>query len=87
MKKHWMTAIVTLCLVALSSNAAEEGKKESTPEQKEFRKEMLAKYDTNKDGKIDKEERAKMSDADKQKMKEMRGDKPGQGKKEKPAAD
>jgi hypothetical protein len=40
-----------------------------TAEQKQLRKDMLAKYDANKDGKLDKEERAKFSDEDKQKMK------------------
>ena len=29
---------------------------------------MMAKYDTNKDGKLDKEERAKISTEDKEKM-------------------
>lgn len=43
-------------------------KKELTPEQQTVMKEMLAKYDTNKDGKLDKEERAKMSQEDKDKM-------------------
>jgi hypothetical protein len=43
-------------------------KKELTPEQQPVMKEMLAKYDTNKDGKLDKEEKAKMSQEDKDKM-------------------
>ena len=40
-----------------------------TEEQKALRKEMLAKYDANKDGKIDKEERKKVTDEDKAKLK------------------
>ena len=37
-------------------------------EQKTLRKELLEKYDTNKDGKLDKEERAKVSSDDKEKL-------------------
>ena len=55
------------CAVALTAKAAEGQKKEMTSEQKEVMKEMLAKYDANKDGKIDKEERSKMTKEDKQK--------------------
>ena len=43
-------------------------KHEMTEEQKTVMKDMLAKYDTNKDGKLDKEERAKISADDKAKM-------------------
>ncbi|MCU0786988.1 MAG: hypothetical protein MUC91_02180 [Verrucomicrobia bacterium] len=85
MKNQWMTIVAAACFMALAANGAEEAKKEATPEQKQFRKEMVAKYDTNKDGKLDKEERAKMSDEDKQKMKEMGGGKQGKSKKDKPA--
>jgi hypothetical protein len=35
-----------------------------TEEQKKQRTELIAKYDANKDGKLDKEERAKVSDDD-----------------------
>lgn len=35
-----------------------------TEEQKKQREALVAKYDTNKDGKLDKEERAKVSDED-----------------------
>ena len=35
-----------------------------TEEQKKQRDELVKKYDTNKDGKLDKEERAKVSDED-----------------------
>lgn len=65
--------LIALCLTCALAWAvqAEEGKKEHkklTEEQKTLRKDMLAKYDTNKDGKLDKEERAKMSAEDKVKM-------------------
>jgi hypothetical protein len=43
-------------------------KKALTPEQQTVMKEMLAKYDTNKDGKLDKTERAAMTQEDKDKM-------------------
>ena len=35
---------------------------------KEFREEMLKKYDTNKDGKLDREERSKISPKDRKKV-------------------
>jgi hypothetical protein len=35
-----------------------------TPEQKQLRQEMVEKYDTNKDGRLDKEERARISAED-----------------------
>lgn len=68
-----LTAIAVCCMVA---TAAEEKKSEGkrppmTAEQKEFMKKMVEKYDANKDGKLDKEERAKMSDEDKAKQKEL----------------
>jgi hypothetical protein len=44
------------------------GKKHLTAAQQQLMDEMLAKYDTNKDGKIDKTERAAMTPEDKQKM-------------------
>jgi len=44
--------------------------KKLTEEQKKVMKDMNEKYDTNKDGKLDKEERAKISAEDKQKMKD-----------------
>ncbi|MEO7299718.1 MAG: hypothetical protein ABI042_14215 [Verrucomicrobiota bacterium] len=40
-----------------------------TEEQKAMRKELLEKYDTNKDGKLDKEEKSKISAEDKEKAK------------------
>ena len=53
-----------------------------TDEQKKLRADLLAKYDTNKDGKLDKDELAKVSDADKAKLKEAHlGPGPGGRKK------
>ena len=46
------------------------GKKHArlTEEQRKLRKEMVEKYDTNKDGKLDKHERAKISKEDQEKL-------------------
>lgn len=74
MKKLLQIALGVLFATALTVSAADEPKKEGkkrpelTDEQKAVRKEMLEKYDTNKDGKLDKEEREKMSAADKEKQ-------------------
>jgi hypothetical protein len=86
MKRLLTVLSLATCLMAWSAAAADEpaSKPKPTPEQKQFRKEMIAKYDTNGDGKLDKEERAKMSPEEKQKMKEMSGQKP---KKDKPAGE
>jgi len=80
MKKLLVALCVTSAL-AIAVHAAEEGKEkkkgegkrpEMTAEQKAFQKELTEKYDTNKDGKLDKEERAKISAEDKEKMKSRR---------------
>ena len=47
-----------------------------TEEQKKQRNELIAKYDANKDGKMDKEERAKVSDDDRKLMRSF-GPPPG----------
>jgi len=54
-----------------------------TPEQKTLLKEMLEKYDANKDGKLEKKERAKMTKEDKEKCKKagLFTPKKGEGKK------
>ena len=69
--KKLLVALCFTCALALAVQAEEGKKKEHKPltdEQKAVQKDMLAKYDTNKDGKLDKEERAKMSAEDKEKM-------------------
>jgi hypothetical protein len=70
--KKLMVALCCACVLALAAQAqdATSGKKKhvQTAEQKALMKDMLAKYDTNKDGKLDKAERAKISAEDKAKM-------------------
>jgi hypothetical protein len=52
----------------LSVQAADKAAKpQLTPEQKQLRKEMMQKYDTNGDKKLDKDELAKVSAEDKDK--------------------
>jgi hypothetical protein len=69
MKKLLVALCVTCALaVAVQADDAKPAKKKATPEQKALRKEMTEKYDTNKDGKLDKDERAKISAEDKTKM-------------------
>jgi ABC-type transporter MlaC component len=82
MKKLLVAAIGLLCATAILVQAQDTKppKKELTPEQQTVMKEMLAKYDTNKDGKLDKTERAAMTQEDKDKM-----TKAGLGKPKKPA--
>ncbi len=76
MRKLLALAIGILCAMSLTLSAAEGGKKkEMTEEQKTLWKEMVTKYDANKDGKLDKEERAKMSKEDKQKLHQAMGNK------------
>jgi hypothetical protein len=69
MRKLLFTAIVVLCATAITLQAQDSGekkaKKELTAEQKQIQTDMLAKYDANKDGKLDKTEKATMSQADK----------------------
>ena len=68
MKKLLVALCVTSAL-AIAAHAQEAGKEkkaegkrpELTAEQKAARKALVEKYDTNKDGKLDKEERAKIS--------------------------
>ena len=83
MKKLFVAALGLLCATAIVVQAQDaKPKKELTPEQQTVMKEMLAKYDTNKDGKLDKEERAAISPADKEAMAKV-----GLGKPKKKATD
>ena len=83
-----MLVAALLCATAVmvqaqdASAPTKKAKKELTPEQKQVMSDMLAKYDTNKDGKLDKTERAAMSQEDKDKM-----TKAGLGMKKKAAAE
>ena len=71
MKKLLLTAAVLLCATAITVHAQDadasgkKAKKELTAEQKQLQTDMLAKYDTNKDGKLDKKEKVAMSQKDK----------------------
>jgi len=67
MKKMLLVIAGILCAFSLTANAS-EGKHKLTPEQKALRKEMIEKYDTNKDGKLDKQERARISTEDRERM-------------------
>jgi len=69
--KRIVAIALGLCLLGMAnvSQAQETKKKERTDEQKKVMKAMTEKYDTSKDGKLDKEERAKISAEDKEKMK------------------
>jgi hypothetical protein len=73
MKKLLVAVMGMLCAMALVANAQDATttkpeKKKLTAEQETLNKEMLAKYDADKNGKLDKSERAKMSSEDKEKM-------------------
>src|SRR5260221_139345 len=73
--KKLLVIIALACASALTVSAGETNKvkeagakkPELTAEQKALKKELTEKYDANKDGKLDKEERAKMSAEDKAK--------------------
>jgi len=67
MKKMLLVIAGVLCAFSLTANATEE-KHKLTPEQKALRKEMIEKYDTNKNGKLDKQERARISKEDKERL-------------------
>ena len=86
--KKLLTILCITCALALVAQADEtkekEGKKKAalTTEQKTVKKELTEKYDTNKDGKLDKEEKAKLSAEDKAKWeKAFPAHKKGEGKK------
>jgi len=71
MKKILVAVLGMLCATALVVNAQDAtkpAKKKLTAEQEALQKEMLAKYDTDKNGKLDKTERAAISKEDKEKM-------------------
>jgi opacity protein-like surface antigen len=83
--KKLLTALCLTCaltIAAQAEDATQTKKKHSakapTPEQKAAQKEILEKYDTNKDGKLDKAEKSKISTEDKAKM-----EKAGMGRKKK----
>ena len=67
MKKLLAAAIALCCATAIVVQAQDAAPKKHklTPEQKQVQTDMLAKYDTNKDGKLDKTEKAAMTAEDK----------------------
>ncbi len=73
--KKLLVALCFTCALALAAHAADapegakpEAKKPTlTAEQKAARKALLEKYDANKDGKLDKEERAKITEEEREK--------------------
>ena len=72
MKKLILAAAALLCATVITVQAEDaavkkHAKKELTPEQKQVQTDMLAKYDTNKDGKLDATEKAAFSTEDKAK--------------------
>lgn len=79
MKRFTIALLTLLCAAAVSLYAGDKGDKKGgegkkppmTAEQKECMQKMIEKYDANKDGKLDKEEKAKMSDEDKAAMKKL----------------
>ncbi|HXS67360.1 MAG TPA: EF-hand domain-containing protein [Candidatus Polarisedimenticolia bacterium] len=74
MKKILVAVMGLLCATAIVAHAQDAttttkpARKKLTAEQKELNKEMLAKYDTDKNGKLDKNERAAITPEDKDKM-------------------
>ena len=73
MKKLIIAAVALCCattaiVVQAQDAPAKKAKKELTAEQKTLTADMLAKYDTDKNGKLDKTEKAAMSQEDKDKM-------------------
>ena len=57
-------------VLARAADADKSGKKhpKAAEQRRTLRKEMLEKYDTNKNGKLDKQERAKISKEDQEKL-------------------
>ena len=68
MKKIAILALGLLAATALTVNAAE--KKPLSPEAEKVKKELLEKYDADKNGKLDEAEIAKISEEDKKKAKD-----------------
>lgn len=70
MKKFALIALGLLTATAITVNAQDKKKKELTPDQKKVMDEITAKYDANKNGKLEPDEMEKVSDDDKKKMKD-----------------
>ncbi|MBI5387479.1 MAG: hypothetical protein HZA90_22700 [Verrucomicrobia bacterium] len=70
MKNLLVIALGLFVATSLTLNAADKGagRKQLSPEAQELRKEMIKKYDANGDKRLDKDEIAKISTEDKEKM-------------------
>ncbi len=70
MKKLLVAALALVCasVIMVQAQDAAPRKHKLTAEQQTVMTDMLAKYDTNKDGKLDKTERAAMTAEDKAKL-------------------
>jgi hypothetical protein len=66
-----MKKFLVLSLLCVAATLSVQAQKATTDEQKELKKEMLAKYDTNKDGKLSKDELASMTPDEKTKWKKL----------------
>ena len=70
--KKLLVALCFMCALAVAAHAEDEGKEKKattkstkpTAEQKAFRKSLTGKYDTDKNGKLDADEKAKISQED-----------------------
>ena len=76
MLKLMILTLGLLCATSLATRAdepadkpARKGRPQLTEEQKALHKSMLEKYDTNKDGKLDADERKSISQDDREKFK------------------
>lgn len=65
MKYIFYTILLGFAMTSLAQDGPKPGKSQ---EKKGPPKELLEKYDTNKDGRLDKEERSKISEEDKKKF-------------------
>jgi hypothetical protein len=63
-----LASLSSALLRAADADSAPKKRAKPTEEQRKLRKELLEKYDANKDGKLDKTERAKISKEDQEKM-------------------
>jgi Ca2+-binding EF-hand superfamily protein len=66
-----MKKFLVLSLLCVAATLSVQAQKAMTDEQKALKKEMLAKYDTNKDGKLSKDELASMTPDEKTKWKKL----------------
>lgn len=85
MNKILVVCLGLACAMVLTAKAApgDEPSKGGKKAENTVRKELVTKYDTNKDGKLDKAERASMTADDKEKWAQSMGHKKGAAKNEK----